>query len=123
VLYLSYNTQPGWSAFMPLRDLLVQHTQLAGNEEQGLPTAARIEAALAFAAQIFETDPVYAQANPSCAIASRSCSSNPAATSRTNTSIVTGMPSPSPRSIAASRKRACSSPARRTTSTISTWPT
>lgn len=64
VLYLSYNTQPGWSAFMPLRDLLVQHTQLAGNEERGLPTAARIEAALAFATRLFETDPVYAQANP-----------------------------------------------------------
>lgn len=64
VLYVSYNTQPGWSAFMPLRDLLVQHTQLAGNEERGLPTAARIEAALAFATRLFETDPVYAQANP-----------------------------------------------------------
>ncbi|MDR6584848.1 SAM-dependent methyltransferase [Herbaspirillum sp. BH-1] len=64
VLYLSYNTQPGWSAFMPLRDLLVQHTQQVGNDEQGLPTAARIDAALAFAAQMFETDPVYAQANP-----------------------------------------------------------
>nr|WP_198983873.1 methyltransferase regulatory domain-containing protein [Herbaspirillum sp. ASV7] len=64
VLYVSYNTQPGWSAFMPLRDLLVQHTQQAGNEEQGLPTAARIDAALAFATRMFEADPVYAQANP-----------------------------------------------------------
>ncbi|MET3431725.1 SAM-dependent methyltransferase [Herbaspirillum seropedicae] len=64
VLYISYNTQPGWSAFMPLRELLVQHTQQSGNEEQGLPTAARIDAALAFAARLFEADPVYAQANP-----------------------------------------------------------
>ncbi|KAF1037435.1 MAG: putative protein RP789 [Herbaspirillum frisingense] len=64
VLYISYNTQPGWSAFMPLRDLLVQHTQQAGNEERGLPTEARIDAALEFAARMFEADPVYAQANP-----------------------------------------------------------
>jgi SAM-dependent methyltransferase len=64
VLYISYNTQPGWSAFMPLRDLLAQHTQQAGNEEQGLATAARIDAALEFAARMFEADPVYAQANP-----------------------------------------------------------
>ena len=64
VLYISYNTQPGWSAFMPLRDLMVQHTQQAGNDEQALPTGARIDAALEFAARMFETDPVYAQANP-----------------------------------------------------------
>lgn len=64
VLYISYNTQPGWSAFMPLRDLMVQHTLQASNEEQGLPTAQRIDAALSFAADMFAADPVYAQANP-----------------------------------------------------------
>ncbi|MCA1324270.1 methyltransferase regulatory domain-containing protein [Herbaspirillum sp. alder98] len=64
VLYISYNTQPGWAAFMPLRDLLMQHTLQADHEEQGLPTAERIDAALEFAANMFDADPVYAQANP-----------------------------------------------------------
>lgn len=64
VLYISYNTQPGWAAFMPLRDLLVQHTQQPGHDLADTPTEARIDAALDFATRMFESDPVYAQANP-----------------------------------------------------------
>ncbi|MFL9924537.1 class I SAM-dependent methyltransferase [Herbaspirillum lusitanum] len=64
VLYISYNTQPGWAALMPLRDLLVQHTAQAANDAAGMPTEQRIDAALEFAAALFDTDPVYAQANP-----------------------------------------------------------
>ena len=62
VLYISYNTQPGWAALMPLRDLLVQYTERFSTPQQG--SAERIDAALAFAEQLFATNPVYAQANP-----------------------------------------------------------
>jgi len=62
VLYVSYNTQPGWAAFLPLRDLLLRHFELPTNA--GRSSAERIEAALAFATGLFAADPVYAQANP-----------------------------------------------------------
>ena len=62
VLYISYNTQPGWSAFMPLRDLLLRHFEMPANA--GRSSSERIEAALAFASGLFAADPVYCQANP-----------------------------------------------------------
>lgn len=62
VLYVSYNTQPGWSAFMPLRDLLLRHFDSSANA--GRSSTERIDAALEFAAGLFAADPVYAQANP-----------------------------------------------------------
>ena len=62
VLYVSYNTQPGWAAFMPLRDLLLRHFDMPSNEGRG--SAERIDAALAFADGLFAANPVYAQANP-----------------------------------------------------------
>lgn len=46
-LYISYNTQPGWAAIAPLRDLLIgYHETLAA---PGMPSAKRIEASLDFA--------------------------------------------------------------------------
>lgn len=62
VLYVSYNTQPGWAAFMPLRDLLLRHFDMPSNE--GKSSVERIDAALAFADGLFAANPVYAQANP-----------------------------------------------------------
>jgi SAM-dependent methyltransferase len=62
VLYVSYNTQPGWAAFMPLRDLLLRHFEMPANA--GRSSADRIDAALEFASALFASDPVYAQANP-----------------------------------------------------------
>ncbi|WP_034303368.1 class I SAM-dependent methyltransferase [Herbaspirillum sp. RV1423] len=62
VLYVSYNTQPGWAAFMPLRDLLLRHFDMPSNAGKG--SAERIDAALEFAERMFAANPVYVQANP-----------------------------------------------------------
>ena len=35
VLYVSYNTQPGWAAMVPLRDLFVEHAAVMGAPGQG----------------------------------------------------------------------------------------
>ena len=62
VLYISYNTQPGWAAMVPMRDLLTEHSEVMGAAGQGL--VPRIDAALAFAERLFATNPTYAKANP-----------------------------------------------------------
>jgi len=62
VFYVSYNTQPGWAAFMPLRDLLLRHFDMPSNAGKG--SAERIDAALDFAERMFAADPVYSRANP-----------------------------------------------------------
>ena len=62
VLYISYNTQPGWAAFAPMRHLLTQHANTIGAE--GLGIANRIGGALDFADKLISTNPMYARANP-----------------------------------------------------------
>jgi SAM-dependent methyltransferase len=62
VLYLSYNTLPGWASFAPMRHLLTQHAELIGSEGHGI--ASRIDGALGFAEKLLETQPGYAIANP-----------------------------------------------------------
>jgi SAM-dependent methyltransferase len=62
VLYLSYNTLPGWASFAPMRHLLTQHAELIGSEGHGI--ASRIDGALGFAGKLLETQPGYAIANP-----------------------------------------------------------
>lgn len=47
VLYISYNTQPGWAAMVPVRELLNVHTQIMARRGDGL--VSRIDEALAFA--------------------------------------------------------------------------
>lgn len=63
VLYVSYNTQPGWASFAPIRHLMVEHAQSMGTASQG--TMKRIDGALEFAEKLFATDPHFAKANPS----------------------------------------------------------
>lgn len=63
VLYVSYNTQPGWAAFAPLRHLMLQHSEVMGSRGEG--TVARIGGALEFAEKLMALDPLYAAANPS----------------------------------------------------------
>lgn len=60
MLVISYNSQPGWGASMPLRHLL---TQFAKAAQQGAGTTARIEEALQRAKEFFATQPRYAQVN------------------------------------------------------------
>ncbi|HRF12708.1 MAG: methyltransferase regulatory domain-containing protein [Candidatus Accumulibacter phosphatis] len=63
VLYISYNTQPGWAAMVPMRDLLTEHASTLGAEGHGI--VQRIDAALEFAEKLIATNPGYARANPS----------------------------------------------------------
>lgn len=62
VLYISYNTQPGWAAMVPMRDLLTEHSEVMGVAGQGI--VSRIDGALEFAEKLFATNPTYAKANP-----------------------------------------------------------
>lgn len=62
VLYISYNTQPGWATMMPMRDLLTEHSAVMGAPGHGI--AARIDSALDFAEKLFSTNPKFTQHNP-----------------------------------------------------------
>jgi SAM-dependent methyltransferase len=62
VLYISYNTQPGWAAMVPMRDLLAEHADLMS--AQGAGTISRIEDAITFAEQLVAVNPDYCKANP-----------------------------------------------------------
>ncbi len=62
VLYISYNTQPGWAAMVPMRDLLTEHAATLGAAGHGV--VSRIDAALVFADKLFAANPAFARANP-----------------------------------------------------------
>jgi SAM-dependent methyltransferase len=65
VLYISYNTQPGWAAMTPMRDLLTEHNESMGISGNGIVN--RINGALDFAERLFATNPNYLKANPAVA--------------------------------------------------------
>ena len=65
VLYISYNTQPGWAAMVPMRELLNQHADVMGTSGQGI--VSRIDSALDFSERMFATSPRYGQVNPQVA--------------------------------------------------------
>ncbi len=65
VLYISYNTQPGWATMVPLRDLLTDHGEVMGASGQGIVT--RIDAAIEFAEKLLATNPTYSRVNPQLA--------------------------------------------------------
>lgn len=62
VLYISYNTQPGWAAMIPMRHLLTEHSKVVGAPGQGI--VGRIDAAIDFTEKLLATQPMYARANP-----------------------------------------------------------
>lgn len=62
VLYVSYNTLPGWSYFAPMRHLLVQHEQRMSAPGSGI--VGRIDSALGFAEQLLGSNPKYLQVSP-----------------------------------------------------------
>lgn len=62
VLYISYNTLPGWAAFAPLRHLMTEHSQIIGAEGSGI--VSRIDGAIEFAEKLLETKPLFSRANP-----------------------------------------------------------
>ncbi len=61
VLYISYNTQPGWAAAAPLRDLMTQHAEVLSAPGQGI--VERIEKTIDFVERLMATNPMYAQSN------------------------------------------------------------
>ena len=62
VLYISYNTMPGWALFAPMRRLMTEHAAVLGAEGQGI--VGRIDGALGFAERLVATAPGYLRANP-----------------------------------------------------------
>ena len=62
VLYISYNTAPGWSPIVPLRRLLSEHAETA--TPRGADVLERVGAAVEFAERLFATEPTYLKANP-----------------------------------------------------------
>ncbi len=62
VLYISYNTLPGWAAFAPMRHLMTEHADIIGAEGTGI--VSRINGALDFTDKLLATNPLYARANP-----------------------------------------------------------
>ena len=62
VLYISYNTMPGWAAFAPLRDLMVEHAEVMAAPGRGI--ISRIDAAVEFAERLLSINPGYGRANP-----------------------------------------------------------
>lgn len=65
VLYISYNTFPGWAAFAPMRHLMTEHAEIIGAEGTGI--VSRINGALDFTEKLLATNPTYARANPQIA--------------------------------------------------------
>ena len=65
VLYISYNTQPGWATMVPMRELLIAYGEALAAKGQGIVN--RIDAALDFADQLFAAQPGFAAANPQVA--------------------------------------------------------
>lgn len=62
VLYISYNTLPGWAAFAPMRHLMTEHAEVLGSEGRGI--ISRIDGALDFAEKFLATNPAFLRANP-----------------------------------------------------------
>ncbi|MFZ2725576.1 MAG: class I SAM-dependent methyltransferase [Methylococcaceae bacterium] len=65
VLYISYNTQPGWANMSPVRDLLARHAQVMGSAGQSI--VSKVDNALAFVEQLFAVNPSYSRVNPQLA--------------------------------------------------------
>lgn len=62
VLYVSYNTMPGWAPFVPMRYLMTEHAKVLGAEGHGI--VSRIDGALDFMERLLQTNPLYFRVNP-----------------------------------------------------------
>lgn len=62
VLYISYNSQPGWSSMIPFRDMLTRHANTISPQGSGI--IERIDHAIEFAEQLMEAAPTFKAANP-----------------------------------------------------------
>jgi SAM-dependent methyltransferase len=62
VVYISYNTLPGWSSFAPIRHLMTQHAGLLSAEGNGIVN--RVNGALDFVQKVVDTNPLYVKLHP-----------------------------------------------------------
>jgi hypothetical protein len=62
VLYISYNTMPGWATFAPMRHLMTVHADLFGSDARGI--VSKIDGAIEFAEKLLSVNPAFAKANP-----------------------------------------------------------
>lgn len=62
VVYVSYNTLPGWASMLPVRDLIRAHADVMGSPAGG--SVAQLDAALAFVDRLWQSDPAFARAHP-----------------------------------------------------------
>jgi SAM-dependent methyltransferase len=62
VLYISYNTLPGWAGFAPMRHLMREHAELMGVAGRGIVN--RINGAVDFADKLLSTNPTFSRVNP-----------------------------------------------------------
>lgn len=62
VVYISYNTLPGWGTFAPMRHLMTEHAEVIGADGVGI--VSRIDGALDFTEKLLATNPLFARANP-----------------------------------------------------------
>jgi SAM-dependent methyltransferase len=62
VLYISYNTLPGWGTFAPMRHLMTEHAEVIGADGVGI--VSRINGALDFTEKLLATNPAFSRANP-----------------------------------------------------------
>ncbi|WP_434114299.1 class I SAM-dependent methyltransferase [Paraburkholderia caffeinilytica] len=73
VVYMSYNTQPGWATMLPVRELMHCHFQASArlDAHSGAPTETQVQthiaAALDFVKTVVATQPGYAVVNPQLA--------------------------------------------------------
>ena len=65
VVYVSYNTQPGWAAMLPVRELLTVHASRLGSDGKSIIT--KIDESLDFAMKLIAAKPSFAKANPQIA--------------------------------------------------------
>ena len=62
VVYVSYNTLPGWAPYLPLRHLLTEHAAVLGAPGAGI--VPRVSHAIDFAERLMALNPAYAKAAP-----------------------------------------------------------
>ena len=62
VLYISYNSEAGWAAMAPLRDLMSEYADVMGAPGSGV--AARVDQSIGFVERLFASNPSYLKVNP-----------------------------------------------------------
>ncbi len=63
LLYISYNTLPGWAAFTPMQHLMTEHANRMSAPDQSIQN--RVGSAIDFADRLLSSSPLYSKRNPS----------------------------------------------------------